>query len=258
MKKKLGLLTIAGLLVLSGCSASLTPSDIPQPETPFTPALLSSPVSKPVPAPDGAPTGASTGAISLPQPVYSGIYSLEECLKKRRSIRSYSGAYLTLAEVSQLLWAAQGLTDAGGGRTAPSAGALYPLEVYLTASRVEDLAAGVYRYRPADHGLAPLKQGNIMSDLSSAALSQPAVKNAPVCLIIAAVYERTAKKYGDRAERYAILEAGHAAQNVCLQAVALDLGVVTIGAFDDQRVKKAIGLQDSESPLYLLPVGHPE
>jgi SagB-type dehydrogenase family enzyme len=254
MKKKIALFTLVGLLALSGCSSSLTPSEYPQPSTPFTPPVLSSPVGPP----SGAPEGASAEAIALPEPVLKGQYSLEECLKKRRSVRAYSQAYLTLAEVSQLLWAAQGRTDGSGGRSVPSAGALYPLEVYLAAARVENLAAGVYRYRPADHSLLLVRQGNRMDELAAAALNQPAIKNAAVSLVIAAVYERTTQKYGERGNRYAILEAGHAAQNFCLQAVALDLGAVTIGAFEDERVKSAVALGSSESPLYILPAGHPD
>ena len=205
------------------------------------------------PAP--TPAAAENTTVDLPQPRLEGDTSLEEALQKRRSVREYAGAPLTLEEVSQLLWAAQGITSESGGRTAPSAGALYPLEVYLAAGDVEGLPAGVYRYDPAPHQLVKVKDGDVRTELCEVSLGQEAVRNGAIDIVIAAVYERTEVKYGDRAVRYVHMEAGHAGQNVYLQAAALELGAVTIGAFSDDAVAQVLGLRDDEAPLYVIPVG---
>ncbi|KPJ51984.1 nitroreductase, partial [candidate division TA06 bacterium DG_24] len=158
-------------------------------------------------------------------------------MRGRRSIRSYSDAPLTLAEVSQLLWAAQGITNDRGFRTAPSAGALYPLEVYVVAGKVEGLPAGIYKYRPREHELWRVDLGDKRRELSGAALGQEPVADGAIDIVFAAVYGRTAVKYGERATRYVHIEVGHAAQNVFLQAGALDLGAAVIGAFFDEEVE---------------------
>lgn len=193
--------------------------------------------------------------MKLPEPRFSSETSLEESLLKRRSVRTYSTQPLTLAEVSQLLWAAQGKTDPAGLRTAPSAGALYPLEVYVVAGSVRDLAPGVYRYLTQGHRLERMRGGDVRAALAEAALGQDYVENAPIDVIFTAVYERVTGKYGDRGVRYVDMEAGHAAQNLCLQAVALGLGAVTIGAFYDEQVREVIGAPGEEQPLYVIPVG---
>lgn len=195
--------------------------------------------------------------IALPTPRYDSATSVEQALLKRRSVREYGKQPLTLAELGQLLWAAQGITDLAGFRTAPSAGALYPMEVYAVVGNVTGLTAGVYKYRPAAHALERTATGNRLAELSKAALGQAAVRDAPVVLVLAAVYERTTQKYGERGIRYVHMEAGHVSQNVYLQAVSLGLGTVTIGAFYDDEVKKVVGLTDNEQPLYLMPVGRP-
>lgn len=194
--------------------------------------------------------------IQLPPPRFESEISIEEALLKRRSVREYKDEPLTLVEVSQLLWAAQGITDQEEGkRTTPSAGALYPLEVYLVAGKVDGLASGVYRYQPLEHGLIKIKEGDRREELAKVALGQEAIKEASIVLVLAAVYERTTVKYGERGIKYVHLEAGHAAQNIYLQAVSLNLGTVTIGAFSDQEVKELLDLPKEEQPLYLMPVG---
>jgi len=193
--------------------------------------------------------------IKLPEPRYDSNFSIEEALLKRRSIREYTGEPLTLQEVSQLLWAAQGITDPRGFRTAPSAGALYPLEVYVMVGDVENLTEGVYKYKPAEHELLKLTDGDKRAELSEAALGQDWVKEAAIDIVVTAVYERTTVKYGDRGIRYVHMEAGHAAQNLCLQATALNLGTVTVGAFYDEQVKEVLNLPEDEQPLYIIPVG---
>ena len=181
--------------------------------------------------------------------------SLEELLQQRRSIREYVDAPLTRDEVMKLLWAGQGITSDRGFRTAPSAGALYPLELYLVAGDVDDLAPGIYKYNPAKDELALVKEGDVRASLAAASLGQRSVADGAIDIVMAAVYERTKVKYGSRGERYVHIEVGHAAQNICLEATALGLGLVTIGAFDDAEVAKIIGMSQDESPLYVIPVG---
>lgn len=191
------------------------------------------------------------GEMALPTPRLTGETSLEEALATRRSVREFTDQRLTWDEVSQLLWAAQGTTDPRGLRTAPSAGALYPLEVYAV------LPEGAYHYLAEQHTVEPVSEEDLREDLWQAGLEQDALRQAPAVFVIAAVYERTEAKYGERAERYVEMEAGHAAQNLLLQAVALDLGAVPIGAFHDDQVGAALGLPVDHRPLYLIPVGHP-
>ena len=174
---------------------------------------------------------------------------------KRRSVREYANLPLTLEDISQLLWAAQGITTEWGGRTAPSAGALYPLEVYLVVGNVENLACGVYKYKPERHELVKVRDDDVRGELAQAALGQTWVKEGAIDIVIAAVYERTTKKYGDRGVMYVHMEAGHAAQNIYLQAAALNLGMVTVGAFYEDQVKDILGMPGNEIPLYVIPVG---
>jgi len=199
----------------------------------------------------------TTTGIKLPEPRYRGDVSLEEALLKRRSIRDYTGEPLTLQEVSQLLWAAQGITDPRGFRTAPSAGALYPLEVYVVVGDVENLAKGVYRYNPHEHELVKVLDGDKRADLAKAAVGQRCVEEAAIDIVITGVYERTTKKYGERGIRYVHIEVGHAAQNVCLQATAMGLGAVTVGAFYDDQVGEILNIMKGEQPLYIIPIGRP-
>jgi len=203
---------------------------------------------------DGRRARRLSGRIPLsphdPNPTGS---ALRQLLMVRRSTRELGDEALTLKEASQLLWAGQGITRPDGGRTAPSAGALYPLELRLVVSRVEGLAPGVYRYEPAEHALSFLAAGARASSLHRAALAQKPIVEAAAIIVILGIYERTAVKYGDRAERYVLLEAGHAAQNILLQAAELDLGAVPLGAFEDASVKQILGT--AGAPIYLIPVG---
>ena len=193
--------------------------------------------------------------IKLPEPRYDSQLSVEETLRSRRSVREYGDKPVTLNEISQLLWAAQGITSPFGFRTAPSAGALYPLEIYLVAGNVSKLPDGVYKYKPKTHELVRILEDDKRAELSAAALGQPCVKNGSAVIILAAVYERTMRKYQKRGIRYVHIEVGHAAQNIYLQAVSLNLGTVMIGAFDDGKVKKVLHMHDNEQPLSIMPVG---
>lgn len=194
--------------------------------------------------------------IKLPAPVYTSATSVEEALLRRRSVREYKNEPISLKDISQLLWAAQGITSEEGGRTAPSAGALYPLEIYLVSGNVTGLAPGVYHYLPADHSLDLIEEGDKRKLLYAGASLQVAVKNAAAVFVITAVYERTTVKYFERGKKYVHMEAGHASQNIYLQAVSLKLGTVAMGAFTDSLVKKILLLPKKEEPLYLMPVGN--
>lgn len=187
--------------------------------------------------------------IKLPTPVYKGTMSLEETLKKRASVRGFSSHPLKLEELSQLLWALQGTTRDWGGRTAPSAGALFPLEIWVV------LKEGVFHYLQRDHQLICIVKQDLRAELAAAALGQDCVREAPAVFVITALYERVSLKYGSRAERYVKIEAGHAGQNLLLQAVSLGLGAVPIGAFHDDRIKKVLNLPAGHEPLYLIPAG---
>jgi SagB-type dehydrogenase family enzyme len=190
--------------------------------------------------------------VALPEVKKKGSLSVEEAIEKRRSVREYAKEPLTLEQVSQLLWAAQGRTE-GGLRAAPSAGATYPLEIYLVAGEVTGLDAGLYRYLNSSHKLEKVKAGDFRKSLCEAAYSQESIEKAPATVVIAAKYERTSGKYGARAQRYVQIEVGHMGQNIYLQCQSLSLATVAIGAFDDSKVKKVLAI--TEEPLYIMPIG---
>jgi SagB-type dehydrogenase family enzyme len=194
--------------------------------------------------------------IQLPEPRLESNMSVEQALLNRRSVRSYKNQPLTIAEVGQLLWAAQGVTDKlRGFRTAPSAGATFPFEVYLVAGEVTGLTAGIYQYDYHHHRLLLRREGDFRAKLSESALGQSSITNGAINIVLTGIYERTTQRYGDRGIRYVHIEAGHIAQNVFLQAVALGLGSVPIGAFNDNKVQKRLDIPKNEIPLYILPVG---
>lgn len=188
-------------------------------------------------------------SVPLPAPRSEGPMSLEETLAQRRSVRSFSRQSLTLDMISQLLWAAQGVSDRSGHRTAPSAGACYPLETYLVSQE------GVFRYRPDGHTLEKTRGDDLRRPLAGAALGQEFVAAAAVSIVFTAVYERTTGRYGDRGARYVHMDAGHAAQNIHLQAEALGLASVAVGAFEDSSVARGLGLPSNEHPIYIIAVG---
>ena len=191
--------------------------------------------------------------IDLPEPDTSGDLSVEAAIEQRRSVRQFTDEALTTAQLGQLAWAAQGITDeARGFRAAPSAGALYPIELYLVT------AEGVYHYLPEPHSIEVLREDDRRTTPAQAALGQQSVHGAPLVMVVTGVFARTTAKYGDRARRYVFMEAGHVGQNVHLQAEALGLGSVPVGAFDDAAVGDCLGIPDDHAPLYLIPVGHPE
>lgn len=201
------------------------------------------------------------GKIKLPQPKLTGEKSLEEAILKRRSKRDFLDKALSLEQISQILWSAQGVTDKEQDfRSAPSAGALYPLEIYLVVGEkgVSSLETGVYHFLPKGHLMEKTLEGDLRKSLQEVCLGQEWVGEAPVSLVIVAEYERTTKKYGERGIRYVWLEAGHATQNVLLQLTSLDLGGVTVGAFDDKQLIKVLNLPEKYQPLYVIPLGFPK
>ncbi len=207
----------------------------------------------------------SIATVNLPKPKLTSDYSIEKVLNERRSVRSYEDEPLTLEEVSQLLWSAYGITYTresmpafirGGFKTAPSAGARYPLEIYLVVGDVKGLLPGIYWYVPEGHVIHRLADGDVRLDLQAACLSQKFAGEAPVSIVWSAVYERCTEKYGERGqERYVCMDLGHSAQNVYLQCGSLGLGTCAIGAFTDEALKKLIGMTEEEVPLYVMPIG---
>ena len=206
--------------------------------------------------------------IALPEPRFDGEVSVEEALKNRRSIRSYLDVPLSLEEISQLLWSAYGITMTrenlpaflrGGLRAAPSAGARYPLDLYVVVRSVTDLPVGVYWYKSEEHKLVRVSDEDRWEALSEAAFHQPHFKTAAAAIVYSAVFERTMVKYGQRGrERYVCMDLGHSAENVYLQAYALKIGTCAIGAFTDLWLKQAVGMTKQEEPLYIMPVGKVE
>jgi len=198
--------------------------------------------------------------VKLPKPAYRGI-TVEEALERRRSVRNYSGKPLRLSQLSQLLFAAQGITGKSYDqplRTAPSAGALYPFEIYVVANDVEDLPNGIYHHDVLQNQLELLREGDFSDPIASAGLEQEALGKASATFVLSAVFERTRRKYGERGLRYVYIEAGHISENIALQAVSLGLGSVTVGAFIDADVNQLIGADgQEEAAIYLHAVGAP-
>ncbi len=199
---------------------------------------------------------ASLGQIALPAPSREGKLSVETAIAGRRSVRRFSDDPVTLGQLSQLLWAAQGITgESGFKRAAPSAGAKYPMEIFVVAGRVRGLAPGIYWYVPSSHSINLLTAGDHRGVLCDQALSQECVRDAPLSLVIAGVYERTMEKYGERGIKYVHIEVGAVAENVYLQTESLGLGTTLVGAFSDDGVRDL--LRAEVSPLGIMPVGVP-
>jgi SagB-type dehydrogenase family enzyme len=227
---------LAFILTLSACNAGL-------PESQVNNGTLTETENSPL-------------TYTLPSPELESNTSLEETLASRRSRRSFQDKAISAQQLSQILWASYGVTSAGGLRTAPSAGALYPLEIYAVIGNVEGITPGVYRYISNEHKIVMTIDGDIRAELSEAALGQRMVRDAPVSIFYSAVFERTTGRYGDRGNNYVYIEVGHSAQNIYLQAESLGLGTCAIGAFTDERVKQLLKLPPNEDPLYLMPIGH--
>lgn len=199
--------------------------------------------------PAQAQTKSQGEAIKLLPPKMDSDVSIEKALSERRTVRTYKDEALTLAEVSQLLWAAQGITEPTRGlRTAPSPKAAYLIEVYLIAGNVANLPAGMYKYRPQGHDLVKVLDGDIKTELYKAVGQMP-IKNAPIALVLTGAADRASNP------RWMGLEAGHISQNIYLQAYSLKLGTVSMAGFQDEKVRSALRLPEKEQPMYIMPVG---
>jgi SagB-type dehydrogenase family enzyme len=199
------------------------------------------------------------GRMRLPDPITDGDVSLEMTIHQRRTVRSFHGKALTLNQFSQLLWTAQGVTDPGGfKRAAPSAGALYPMDIYGAVGDgcIEGLGPGVYLYDPAAHSLSLAQKGDARRDIAMASLEQMWMSHAPITFVITAEYRRITGKYGRRGVRYAMIEAGHIGQNIFLQSQAMGLAAGIVGAFEDREVIRIMGIKDNREPLLIMPVGY--
>jgi len=197
--------------------------------------------------------------MRLPDPQLEGEMSLERTIAMRRTVRSFDGRMLSLRQVSQLLWSAQGITGAAGvKRAAPSAGALYPMDLYMAAGAgsVEGLDAGVYHYKPERHSISLGRETDPRREVAEASLSQTWMAQAPLNLVITAEYSRITPKYRQRGLRYAMIEAGHIGQDIFLQAQALSLAAGIVGAFDDEKLIRVLGIKETHEPLLVMPVGY--
>jgi len=204
--------------------------------------------------------------IKLPSPQLKGKVSLEETILRRRAVRRYRREPLDLSQLSQILWSAQGITGAREFRAAPSAGATYPLEIFVFVGKQgviaseakqapEELQAGIYHYEADSHSLILHKPADLRLDLARATLDQEFIIDAPVDIVICALYHRTSYRYGRRGERYVHIEVGHVGENIHLQAVALGLATVEVGAFHDEEVREVLGVEEQIKPLYVMPLG---
>lgn len=204
------------------------------------------------------PAAAGAESVKLPPPALKGTVSVEAALKARRTVRHFASRSLDLPQVSQLLWATDGISDPRGLRTAPSAGATYPLEIYLVAGErgVNSLPPGVYRYRPGDHTLELTLKGDQRVRVAQASLNQSWMATAPVMVVLAAEFSRCTARYGQRGIMYTHMESGHAGENLFLQAEALGLAAGIVGAFEDQNLHRVLGLPREHAPLLVMPVGY--
>ncbi|MCX7820808.1 MAG: SagB/ThcOx family dehydrogenase [Brevinematales bacterium] len=192
--------------------------------------------------------------ILLPEIDKNGF--LEKIIQNRRSIRDYSDKPISLKELSYILWAAQGITSKEGFRTTPSAGALYPVEIYIVVNKVEKLETGIYKFNPQKKSLLKISTKNIITNIYEAALRQDCIIKAPAIIAIGAVFDRVTAKYGARGTNYTYIEVGCVAQNIHLMVENLNLGTVVVGAFYDTEIKKLLEMQKNETPIILMPIGH--
>ena len=201
-------------------------------------------------------------SIKLLPPSLKGDASVEESISRRRSIRKFKDQHLSLSQLSQILWSVQDITSINRQRAIPSAGATYPLEVFASVGKqtVEGLKAGIYHYEIDTHSLSLHLRDDMRQKLAEAALSQSFIATASVNIVICALFSRTSYRYGKRGERYVHMEeteAGHAGQKISLQAIALGMATILIGAFDDEEIRKVLEIEGQIEPLYIIPIGKP-
>ncbi len=203
----------------------------------------------------GLATPSGEGIIILPHLEEDSGVTVVEAIEHRRSVRSYSGDPVSLPQLARLLYCAQGLTSPRGFRAAPSAGATYPMTLYVVAEEVEGLEPGIYVFSPDEMSLETLKKGSFLQELSEAALGQPCISEAALAVVMVADCSATTNIYGERGFMYVYMEAGHISQNIYLQATAMDLGTVAVGAFIDDALAGLLELETGLTPLYIMPVG---
>jgi SagB-type dehydrogenase family enzyme len=203
-------------------------------------------------------SGLAAEAIKLPPPATTGGMPLAEALQIRRTVRHFAIRCLDLAQLSQLLWEADGVSGSQGHRTSPSAGATYPVDLYLVVGErgVTSLQAGIYHYEVTPHALMPVARGNFHPLVARACLSQAWMAGAPVMVVITGEYRRCTARYGERGIRYTHMEAGNVSQNLFLAAESLDLGAGIVGAFEDQALAQVLKLPPAHEPLLVMPVGY--
>jgi SagB-type dehydrogenase family enzyme len=198
--------------------------------------------------------------IKLPGPAYAGK-SIEETIRSRRSVRSFTGDSIRLDQLSQILLSADGITHSEGGldmRAAPSGGALYPIDIYVVVRGATDIPQGIYHFQVSDSTLELVKAGDFTNALYDAAWDQEAIAEGQVNIILTSRFDRITEKYSDRGYRYAYIEAGAIAENICLQATSLGLGAVIMGAFTDTAVNAMLEIEGlREAALLIIPIGHP-
>ncbi|MDP3181373.1 MAG: SagB/ThcOx family dehydrogenase [Desulfobaccales bacterium] len=202
--------------------------------------------------------GQAAEVIKLPPPAHKSAVSLEDALLRRRTVRHFASRGLDLNQVSQLLWGTDGVSDPRGLRTAPSAGATYPVDLYLVVGErgVATVPAGVYHYLPKENSLKLITPGELRPAVARASLSQSWMAEAPIMVVITGEYRRCMARYGERGIRYTIMEVGHTAENLFLQAEALGLGAGIVGAFEDRTITQVLKTPAAHEPLLIMPVGY--
>jgi SagB-type dehydrogenase family enzyme len=196
--------------------------------------------------------------IRLPEPELKGNITVEEAILRRRCIRRFRDKELNITQLSKLLWAGYGITDKENYlKAAPSAGALYPCDLFSVAGKIKNIKSGVYHYYPKEHALLKILDGDRRAFLATAALGQNFISQAPLSIVITAEYPRINIKYGQRGIRYAHMEVGHIGENIFLQAISMGLGAVLVGAFYDVKVQEVLNFPKTYQPLYIIPIGYP-
>ena len=193
--------------------------------------------------------------IMLPEPQRISNFSLEEALQKRRSRRNYSGEPISLEQLSQLLWSAYGITKEPFYKTVPSAGACYPMTIYVSVVKVKGLKSGFYQYIPKEHQLELISTDNFTDQIYTCGYNQGCLRNQAITILMSADFDKITTRYGKRAYRYTYMEAGHISQNIYLQTESLDLATVAVGAYDEETLNKILPIPNKEDIIYLMPVG---
>ena len=193
---------------------------------------------------------------NLPEPNLQSNFSLEQALKQRRSRRDFSDNPISLNQLSQVLWAAYGITKEPIYKTAPSAGAIYPMTIYVSTCKVKNMENGFYRYIPETHSLKLIDDNNYKKIIYKLGYRQNCLKNPAFTILMAANFNKIENRYGNKAKRYTFMEAGHISQNIYLQVESLGLGTVAVGAFNEASMNKNLPVKAEENIIYIMPIGN--